>query len=163
MQRAQTDASAYMCECNRGGAPYFDASGGGGFLNFWQFLFGSPLKQPSLLRPSTPPRLSLSSPWRVLPRILFVFRPRVDSPSVVAALSAVFRRRSGGNNARAVSQYRAIIYFRTPKGGMRAERESKTWDNYSMLPELLHHAGWILPVWLLKIIGSSHREEPLAL
>lgn len=46
------------------------------------------------------------------------------------------------------------------RGGkeIEQERESKTWDNYSMLPEP-RHAGWILPVWLLKIIGSSHLER----
>lgn len=160
-ERKQTPA--YMCECNRGGASYtlmpqaavvFSISDNFCLVLHWSSPhFSAPTPSPSLFTPGGFCRESfLSLAW-----------PRVDSPPVVAALSAVFRRRSGGNNARAVSQYRAIIYFRSPKGGMRAERESKTWDNYSMLPELLHHAGWILPVWLLKIIGSSHREEPLAL
>lgn len=89
-------------------------------------------------------------------------RPRVDSPPVVAALSAVFPPPFRWKQCARGFTISSNHLFPGPKSGMRAERESKTWDNYSMLPELLHHAGWILPVWLLKIIGRSHREEPLA-
>lgn len=126
IERKQTPA--YICECNREGAPYFDASGGG-FLNFWQFLFGSPLKQPSLLRPSAPDPFLPPGGFCREPFLSLAW-PRVDSPPIVAALSAVFRRRSGGNNARAVSQYRAIIYFRTRRAGCvrrgKAKRETIT-------------------------------------
>lgn len=145
--RKQTPA--YMCECNRGGAPYTLMSwGDGGFLNFWQFLFGSPLKQPSLLPSSRPPRHAAPPVYPFHPggfcRESFLsLGPRVDSPPVVAALSAVFRRRSGGNNARAVSQYRAIIYFRGGPRGGDACGEGK-----QNVRQLLNVAGAAAPRWV---------------
>lgn len=73
-ERKQTPA--YTCECNRGGAPYFDASGGGGFLNFWQFLFGSPLKQPSVLHvlPFLPRSGFAASPFCLSPGLASILR-----------------------------------------------------------------------------------------
>lgn len=98
------------------------------------------------------------------PQRSFVASPFCLSPSLASILRRLSRHCPRFFAAVPVETMRARFhnieqsFISGFEGRMRAERESKTWDNYSMLPEQ-HHAGWILPVWLLKIIGSSHREE----
>lgn len=122
----------YMCECNGRGTLYFDASSAVVFSisdNFCLVLHWSTL----LCLNRCAPRLSFLLPVVVANPL---FAPSLASParftrrSCRGAASSVFRRRFGGNNARAVSQYRAIIYFRIRRAGCmgrgKAKRETIT-------------------------------------
>lgn len=87
---------------------------------------------------------------------------RVASPPIVAVPSSVSRRRSGGNNARAVSQYRAIIYFRIRRAGMYTQRErDRAREGKQNVRQLLNVAG-VAPCWVdfAGVVIEDNWEQP---
>lgn len=157
-----------MCECNRGGALYFDASGAVVFSisdNFCLVLhWCSRVAVSSLIaRVSSSSRLSFSPYGEVAPSpFCLSLLSRVASPPIVAVPSSVSRRRSGGNNARAVSQYRAIIYFRIRRAGMYTRRErDRAREGKQNVRQLLNVAG-AAPCWVdfAGVVIEDNWEQP---
>lgn len=136
-------------------------------ISVWFSIDAAASPSPLSSRASRPRPVFPFYPMARLPRALFVShyslasllhrlsrcRPRF----LVAVLVETMRVRFHNIEQSFISGFEGRGCTRGGKE-IEQERESKTWDNYSMLPEP-RHAGWILPVWLLKIIGSSHRER----
>lgn len=78
--------------------------------------------------------------------------------------SSVSRRRSGGNNARAVSQYRAIIYFRIRRAGIYTRKEKdreREEEGKQNVRQLLNVAG-AAPCWVdfAGVVIEDNWEQP---